>query len=577
MNNTYKGAIILLIATCFTMLSGCKKELDKDPVDILTEEILLSDPVAYTSHVAYLYSQLPFSNSFADMGRYLSYKTDELVNCTQDQNASLEPNTQWWEDGYKVIRNLNNLIEKVPGSSLFPTQEQINEAVGEIRFMRAFVYYNLAWRYGGVPIVTKVAPLPKGGDISELYSPRNTELEVFKFIETEMTEAIAMMSTAASFNEFRFNKWSALAYKSSAMLYAASIAKYGSVQLDGAVGIPQTEAAHFWEAARDAAKEVIDGGVYSLYNESSDKALNYHNLFFDKSASNKERVFVTAYVWPLKGHNFDRDAAPFNHRGGVGYGGRYCPTLEMVESYEYINDRNGALKMNSGGTPIEYADPADLFKDKDPRLFASVLFPGSPWKGTTLKIYARVIENGQEQDGNGVDGINQPEATSTGFYLSKWQDPAPPRPIDNNSSDVDRMYMRYTEVLLNYAEAQLELDNEPEARIYVNMIRNRAGIEELDGVITMDDYRKERKIELAFEENRYWDLKRWRTYDKVMNNKETYAIWPVYNKDKNVYTFRRQVLPAGKYTRNFSANLYYNRIPATEIETNPLIVQNPGY
>jgi len=235
MNNIYKSAILLLVATCCNMLSGCKKLLDKEPVDILTEEVLLTDPVVYTSHLAYLYSQLPFSNFFTDGGKFLSNKTDEIVTTTQNQNNSLVPDTQWWENGYKLIRSLNNLLENVPGSSLFPTQEQTDEAVGEIKFIRAFVYYNLAWRYGGVPIVTSVAPLPKNVDISELYSKRNTELEVFKFIETEMTNAISMMSTVTSFNEFRFNKWSALAYKSSAMLYAASIAKYGSMQLNGVI------------------------------------------------------------------------------------------------------------------------------------------------------------------------------------------------------------------------------------------------------------------------------------------------------------------------------------------------------
>ncbi|HTN08203.1 RagB/SusD family nutrient uptake outer membrane protein [Agriterribacter sp.] len=578
MNKIYKGVLILVITASCAILHGCKKNyLDKAPTNILTEDVLFSDRAAFNTHMAYLYAQLPFSNFFVDMGTYLSYKTDELVNCTQDQNPSVDPNNDWWVQGYKLIRDLNTLIEKLPTSTVFPGQQEMTQVLGEIKFMRAISYYNLAARYGGVPIITKVAQLPKSGNVSELYAPRDSESDVFKFIEAEMTEAIGMMSTASSFTEYRFNKWSGLAFKSRTMLYAASVAKYGEMQLNGTVGIPKSEAEHFWTSARDAAKEVIESGTYAAYNENSDKVLNYHNLFFDKSGTNRERVFVISYVWPLKGHNFDRNAAPFSHRGGVGYGGRFCPIFDMVESYEYVNDRNGALKLNNGGTPIEYADPADLFKDKDPRMFASVLFPGSPWKGTTLKIYAKIIEGGVEKDGHGADGITQPEATSTGFYLSKWQDPAPPRPIDNNSSDADRICIRYAEVMLNYAEAELELNNEPEARKYVNMIRRRAGIEELSSAISMDDYRQERKIELAFEENRYWDLKRWRVYDKVLNNKDTYALWPVYNKDKEVYTFEKHMLPPGKFTRNFTANLYYNRVPDAVIQTNPLVVQNPGY
>lgn len=572
----------LLTIFLFTAILSCDRGfLDSEPVDLLTEQILMEDETAFKAHLANLYTQMGFER----IGIWLSYNTDEMVNCFSGQNTALldGPMTftqnpevyNWWERGYRLIRDLNNVIEKFPNSTAFSGDEK-SEVFAELKFMRAYAYFKLVRGYGGVPLVTEVLSLPESGDPKELYAPRDKESDVFKFIEAEMTEAIGMMSDVSS--EFRLNKWSALAYKSRAMIHAASIATYGEVQLDGVIGIPQDEATHYWESARDAAKQVMDSGIYELYNYDEDKTSNYHKLFFDESTANRERIFVTAYQWPVRGHEIDRNTAPFSHRSGEGYGSYFNPTLEMVESYEYSDNRNGSLRLTKDdGSPIVYDNPADLFQGKDPRFFASVLFPGSPWKGTTLEVYGNIIEGGELKDGHGSDGIAQPEATSTGFLLSKWSDPAPPRPISGSSSDVDRISIRYAEVLLNYAEAEMELGNEPEARNYVNMIRQRAGLEEFSSAITSDDYRHERKIEFAFEGNRYWDMKRWRIFHEVVFNSDTYGIWPILNKDNNTYTFRKQKLPAEKFTRTFTPNMYYYKIATDIVEINTLLVQNPGY
>jgi hypothetical protein len=572
MKYSYNSLGKALLVCLMTLGLSCNKEfLDTTPNDLLTEKMILEDKDAFNTHLAYLYSQMPFD----DFTPWLSRSTDEMVNAAQDQSSSLNVNLDWWQSGYTLIRALNNMIENLPAATVFADKEKA-QILGELKFMRAYAYFSLVQRYGGVPLITEVQSFPASGNPAELQAPRNKEAEVYKFIEKEMTEAIAAMAEAPT--EYRLHKWSALAFQSRAMLHAAAIARYSQVQLDGLVGIPAAEAKHYWEAARDAAKQVIASGQYELYNKDADKAANYHKVFFDESAANKERIFVKAYVWPDRGHSFDRESAPFNHRSGEGYGGRYNPLFDMVESYEYVNDRDGTLKLNNpDGSPILYANPADLFLGKDPRFFAAVLFPGSPWKGTTLQIYAKVIEAGVEKAGNGKDGITQPEATSTGFYLSKWADPTPPRPINGSSSEVDRMSIRYAEVLLNCAEAELELNNEPEARPYVNLIRQRAGIQELTGTLTMEDYRHERKIELAYEGNRYWDLKRWRIYHQVLFNSDAYALWPVFNKDTGGYLFRKQKLPTDKFTRTFTSNLYYYIIGNGIINTNPLLVQNPGY
>lgn len=587
MNNLHKLQVVISITFLSLIWSACDTDfLDKEPVDVLSESIILSDNSAYQAQLVYLYLALPLENfgrrgtfSYYTERQLLSQYTDELVSSTADMPAytSVDVNIDWFVDGYKLIRALNNLIAKIPESTIFNSEKEMKEALGELKFMRAFAYFNLAKRYGGVPIITEVAELPNSNDFSELFEPRDTESDVFKFIENEMDAAVSMLPEKN--DVFRFNKWSALSFKSRAMLHAASIAKYGELQLDGVVGIPTTESDHYWEAARNAAKNVIENGPYSLYNESENKTENYHLLFFDETSTNKERIFVEAYVWPDKGHSFDRYTAPYSHRSGQGYGGLYNPTLRMVESYEYVDNLDGSLKLlNDDGTPVVYSNPEDLFAGKDPRFFQSVLFPGASWMGTKLDIYANVIEGGELKEGYGPDGILQPsEATSNGFYLSKWANPTPPRPIDGGASDVDRIIIRYAEVLLNYSEAELELGNAIPASMYVNMIRERAGLKPYETPITMEQYRHERKIELAFEGNRYWDMKRWRVYHEIVYDLRAYSLWPIKNLDNGTYEFKTKMLPNNIYTRTFDPKLYYYKIDSKTIESNPLIIQNPGY
>lgn len=566
-----------ILITSLLAWSGCTNFLDKEPVNILTETSILSDQAALTTQMAYLYNMMPFDEkNFKLRAGWLSDYSGEMVNNRLRALISEQYDFNSWKSSYVLIRALNNMIEKVPSSTAFVNEKAKTEALGELRFMRAYVYFTLVQRYGGVPLVKEVSQLPASGDISELYQARDKAVDVYNFIETEMNASIDMMSKIAS--EYRFNKWSGLAFKSQAMLYAASIAKYHEIQLNGLIGIPAAQAQHFFESARDAAKLLIETGPYALYNVTADKVSNYHKLFFDKSAANKERIFVEGFLYPTKTHEFDLDAAPYNHRGAQGSGGHYNPTFDMVESYEYTNNANGTLKIaNADGSRIEYANPADLFKNKDPRFFACVLFPGSQWMGSTLEIYGNVITGGIETGGTGVDGLTQTEATSTGFYMVKWADPAPPVAINSTSSDVDKMFIRYAEVLLNYAEAQLELGNEPEARKYINMIRDRAGLQALAGPVTTADYRHERKIELAYEGNYYWDLIRWRIFHIIMYNTDTYALWPVYNKDKKVYIFRKEKLPINQFTRTFDSKLYYNKLQAGVIASNPLLVENPDW
>src|SRR5699024_6705192 len=209
--------------------------------------------------------------------------------------------------------------------------------------------------------------------------PRNTEKEVNDFIREELELAIAgLPETNESSSEHRVDKFGALALLSRAMLYAGSIAEYGDFDLDGLVGISKSDAAEYYEYSLKASKEIMEEGPFTLYDESDDKVANFQDLFLS-AEGNSEIIFAKIYDAPDKAHSYDFYNAPQSFR--VDYGNAINPTLSLVEDYEYVDGSSGELKIeDSNGNPIHYDDPYDLFKDKDPRLKATVLLPFADWQ-----------------------------------------------------------------------------------------------------------------------------------------------------------------------------------------------------
>jgi len=569
----------LIISTLLVSL-GCKDYLTTEPVNMLSTEMVLANKSAFQAHLAVIYTKMYFER----FSVYLDINTNQLVNCVSGQNATLDAGSTFtdnpqeindvWARCYSVLRDLNILIKEWPNATAFKGTEADN-VLGELKFLRAYAYFKLVRGYGGVPLVTDPMEIPASGDVTELQKPRAKEVDVWDYIQTEMTEAINLMSSTN--DPYRINKWSGLALKSRAMMYAGSVTRYSQIQLDGILGVPAADANRFFQYASDAAKTLITTGPYKLYNLNADKAANFHQLFFDESTNNLERILTTSYYWPLKTSPVDRNTAPYAHRSSEGYGSYVNVSLDMVDQFEYTDNRNGSLKMKDGSNKyIVYDKAIDIFAKKDPRFFATVLAPGSPWKGTILYVYGSKLVNGAEATGQGSSGIGPPEATSTGFLMAKWSDPNPPRPISGNSSEVDKFTIRYAEVLLNYAEAQLELVNEPEARIYINMVRDRAGLPAL-AAVTMDDLRRERYVELAFEDNCYWDWKRWRISHVNMSAKNTRGLWPIFDAVNNKYVFKEFNLATNLFQKTYYPHMYYFRIPTAILNANLQLVQNPGY
>lgn len=590
-----KFKLYIGIACSVLALSSCNDILDTTPTNILTDPTVWVNKEAIDAYVGKMYDQMQVEdlNYYVDSeAQYPSQVTDEATRSYTwgSANNELIPEGMfgWW--GYEQVRNVNTFLSKIQTATIL-TQEQCNVYEAEARFCRAMDYFAMVKRYGGVPLITE-AQVYNGGNMESLRIPRSKESEVYDFIQKECEEIAAILpETRADDEKYRATRYAVYALECRAMLYAASEAKYGTVQLDGLVGISADKANGYWQAAKAAAEKIMNSGKYALYNGQSDRAENFQYLFLDKS--NDEQIFTKAFDSSNKGETFDYYNAPQSFK--VDYGCVTNPTEDLVAEYEYIDGSEGTLKVNDAqGNPIKYDNPVDLFKDKDPRLLATVIYPFCPWQGGTVEIRKGIVKSdgsivtasslndkfeGTSTTIAGKDGaLTSGDVTKTGFYIKKFMNST--KQVGYGYGDTNWMVFRYGEVLLNYAEACIELGDEADALKAVNMIRERAGIAKHTSV-NRDQVRHERKMELAFENHRWWDIRRWHIADQLLNAKKFKALNPYLlwedGKDVSQMKYIFKIEDAPKNTRTFLSKLYYERIPSSAISTNPNIVQNPGY
>ena len=592
----------------FTMLSllmfnnSCDdRKLDILPLNILVSDQIFSSEAGINAYLSSLYLALPtdeflkvsgWDQNATSMAQSYSVSTDEALGCIAIDKPTILNGTlnEWW--GYSYIRNVNDFIRLLPKANLSDAKKE--SLRGEALFIRAFYYFGLVNRYGGVPIIKEVQQFT-GDNLSELQVPRNTEKAVWNFIVTDLDEASSLLPETNILG--RANKYIALALKSRAMLYAASVAKYGSVMLDGIVGISSSEADKYWQASYDAAKLVINSGIYSLYNKNPDKVLNFTQLFIEKN--NPEAIFSVYYRYPDRTHMYDVYNLPYSVRTPQGAGSGLGPTLEMVEQFEYVDGTPGTLKLkNPDGSPIFYAKPIDAFLNKDPRCMATIIVPFEKFRDVKIDVQAGIYDMGVKWEAGdesalynptthkpdqisgtmrivGVNGFgSSTEKTQTGFYVRKYLDYYKVQAMKESTQSW--IVLRYGEVLLNYAEAAIELNKISDAKWAINEIRDRAGIKLLDDAeVTLNRVRHERLVELAFENHRWWDYRRWRISDKVLYNSRFTALKPYWDIQANAFRFETGL--AGKWPRTFNPRVYYERINPAEITRNPKLIQNPGY
>ena len=579
----------IFIITLITFLSAtysCEDVLDRTPLDKISDSDVWQSESLMQGYVIDLYSRFP-SFAYIDYYPYCDEATASSGNGNAVTNGTMSKgnvpsNLEYWD--YEYIRDINVFLQEAPGS---PVRDEIKQQLlGEVTAMRATAYFEMAKRYGGVPIVTEV--IDPYGDISEDLKKRKKEEEVYDFVDAEYTKAIQLLGTTTSIKPTaRINKWTALALQARANLWAASIAKYGSVQINGIVGVPQNRANDFYKKASDAATAVINSGKYSLYNGKTEKAQNYQYIFLDEG--NSEILFAKEYNGVEVRHDWDHWKAPA--RFASGQGSRCNPLLDLILNYENVD-----------GTTVDYTQffnenylyesGWDIFKNKDPRLYATVLFQNVPFVNDVMQTYegidigetpnpANIVNNpslsyqGVKQVG--VDSrlvIGDDKTTNSGFLVRKWCD-EPNLPVPASQSQVDWPIMRLAEVYLTKAEAEFHLNNLPAAAEALNHTRQRAGISLVDqNSISFKKIQTEWMAEYAFENKRFWDLRRWRIAGQVLNNQFN-GLKIIWHYNSNKYYFLP--LKAEAFNRVFREEHYYLPITNSMLNNNPLLVQNPLY
>jgi len=577
-----KNINLLFLVFLIFFAEGCEKQLlDKKPLDIITDAQVWNDPNLIKAYVDNLYSRAPMSGLYmaenpallittlvvSDEGctNYVWNTPDRSISGSLDASGG---ELEYWD--YTLIRDINSFLINIKTGTV--PEDDKKQYSAQVRFLRALAYFEMVKRYGGVPIVLKPQNITDG---DALFVPRNKEKEVYDLIGKECDTISAVLPESYSSSDIgRVTKYAALALKSRAMLYAASIAKYGTEQLDGLVGIPKSDANSYWQASLDASKAIMDDHKFELFNKyPEDKAKNYQMIFLEKD--NSEIILAKKFISKIYGHGFDDQTQPnFNY---TYWGGCFSPSMELADAFEMKDGSSGVIDW-----PNIKGQERVIFKNKDPRFEASIMYNGQQWAWDTCRIWKGIYtetgeaKNSETEQYKGMDEVGRDQKTSqgptTGFLLKKFLDPTKVFPLDLES-DQDWILFRYAEILLNYAEASFELDHPDDALDPINQIRTRAGITAL-GSVTLDQIRQERRIELVFETHRFWDIRRWRIADQFLG-KNLHGAYPYYHFATNQFEY--EVGNADFFNRVWKQAYYYYPINETRINNNPKLIENPGY
>lgn len=580
----YKNIIIASLAFLlfFTSCEDSFFDLNKEPQDIISGSAVFNDKLLADANLAHIYHSTQFlirnlespANEMMDEGMgavargFAYWQAPAWVPLEVIDENGVPDVIDYWD--YQNIRNANEFILGMQGSEF--EAEYVEQSVAEARFLRAFMYFEMVKRYGGVPIIEE--PQSVDAPPEELNVPRNSEKEVYDYIAREMDAITAILPEETE--PGRVNKWGALALKSRAMLYAASIANFGEQQLDGLLGFPASEAQSYYQKSYDAAMTIINEGGFALFNElPEDPAENFQQLF-TVEGGNPERIFVEVYDPALgKGHSLNLGSVPFEFRDT--WGSNHCPFLNVIEEFEYIDGTPGDIDRNLIESDHLFALD-EVFTNRDPRFIATIFYPESEWQGGVVRFHRRTVINGETVD-SGVVGDGWPAAAprrnyvNTGFLVRKLMDEREVGPL-RATGQTDWMIFRYGEILLNIAEAAYYLNKPDEATNYINMIRERAGMP-LRTVVTEEDIRHERFVELVFENHRYWDLRRWRTAKEFLDGLRVKGLEYTYYYDEDKYDLHLK--NGDRSERVFQDRHYYFPLGISRIADNPNLVENPGY
>ena len=618
---------ISILGVLLAAVISCNKDfLNTQPLDKISSSATWADGALSEAFIYNVYSFLGYGGfeeqalaaytdeaMFTHSGRNINTFTE---GSESPSNVAWQSSTYEWGRMYLAIRQANVALENLPKAT-FTDAALKAKLTGEVYFLRAYYYQQLLRFYGGVPLISKSYSLNEDYTVA-----RNTYDECVKFIVADLDKAITTLPDAKSAQPGRASKLSALALKARVLLYAASdlhdgptakakstvLSSYANIEL---VAYASGDRAARWNAAKAAAKAALDASTGYKLNltapvSAEDGKNNYISIAMggqsavgDPAAASElilQRTHTALYTqednWPLGGIHYGINNGPNGYHNWAGN----TPIQNLVDDYEMMD-----------GTKFDWsnaAHKADPYTNRDPRFYGTVLYDGSPWKPRPSDVAsldpANQIQTGYYDGPSGkINGIDTRESavenwngSRTHYYTRKFIDPNPAL-ADNQSSAqvIPWPFIRYTEMALSYAEACAETNDEVEARLWINRIRFRAGMPAITdaGAALKDRIRNERRVELAYEEHRYHDARRWMIAPTTVGRgiksinvdaklKAGATAPKTYKFDKALYTYTYTVEDnTSNETRKWVDKMYYRVLTRDEISRNSKLIQNPVY
>jgi hypothetical protein len=545
---------LIIIVGLLSFLVGSCDYLDYSEVSYLQKEDIFSDWNRTQNYLSDIYSRLPLG--FAPIGGAMRASATDDAEFVLDYSSvqkfndgswsSIQTLDDQWGQMYSGIRAVNFFLEEVEGRTFddykwtdtyADEMAQFNNYPHEARFLRAFFYFQLIERYGNVPLITAVLT----EDEANAVSPSSYD-DIVKYIVSECDSIIPLLPvTYVGFTSAqetgRATKGAARALKARTLLYAAS-------PLHNPAGTVEK-----WIDAAKAAKDIINSATYSL-------EANYNN--FLNNVSSKELILERR-----EGNQNYFEKANFP----IGYEGANtgnCPTQNLVDAYEM---KANGLSISDPGSGY---NPLDPYTGRDPRFALTILYNTSTFKSKPLECWT-----------GGANAAPKAYATKTGYYLKKYLiESISLEPGSISSRQHTWVLFRYGEVLLNYAESMNEAfgpenasDLGMTALQAVNLIRSRAKMPAFPAGLTREQFRSklqnERRVEMAFEEQRFWDIRRWKIGDTT---RDIYGMEITKNAD-GTFNYTKKLIERRAYEDKM--NLY--PIPLSELFKNDKLEQNPGW
>ncbi|UZR96594.1 RagB/SusD family nutrient uptake outer membrane protein [Chondrinema litorale] len=554
----YRKLYIYLIAV-LSVLASCSDDiLDTKPLDGYSEIDVFADEALLRNYVNGTYRGFrhPFDNE--------NSLTDGLTDNAFNQHGSAEGTIKTytraevnpsngegitrslWATAYAYIRRTNVYFEGTVDSQI--NEEALSVMDGEMRFIRAFLYFDLLRWYGGVPLITTTFEL----DDENMAVSRNSSEEIASFIVEECDLAIEELLSVAD-GDYELGRASieaAMALKARTLLYIASPLYNEEGDMSR------------WQAASDANQAVMELSTVSLV-QAADNPNAYGELF---TADFTEEAIFSRYFTEVNNQGYGVNTWLFpNSNGGWA---NTTPSQDLVDSYELTN---GNLPSN----PESGYDDQDPYVNRDPRFYQTILYNGAPFKDAEYEYFLDINDptnSALAGKDSRYSTISAHNASRTGYNFRKWVQEDEGEYSGNTGPWI---IFRKAEFYLNYAEAQIALGNESEARTAINEVRERVGMPPLtvSGEELVERYRNERRVELVLEDHRFFDVRRWTIAPEEFS--ETVTGVNVY-KDGDDYVYSYDLITDD--TKVWEDRMYFLPIPIDEVQrSGNSLEQNPGY